>query len=106
MTSMRLQRIAFTGICLRLAAERLQRRGHVAAKRPELRPVVLVRHGARPVLELELLERSERPISLFEELQPVPFRVIQIIEYVRLGLRFANERKSDGDDTRDRERRG
>ena len=90
----------------RLAPERLQRRGHVAAKRPELRAVVLVRDGARPMLELELLERSERAISLLEELEPVPFRVVQIIERVRLGLGLANERERDGDDTRDRERRG
>ena len=58
------------------------------------------------MLELELLERPERAISLLEEPEPVPFRIVQIIEHVRLGLGLANERERNRDDARDRERRG
>ena len=58
------------------------------------------------MLELELLERPQRAISLFEKPEPVPFRVVEIIEHVRLGLRLANEWERNRDDTRDRERRG
>ncbi len=57
------------------------------------------------MLELELLQRSQRAIALFQQLQPTPLVVIELVEDVGLGLRLAKERKRDHDDTRDGQRR-
>src|SRR5688572_26779865 len=89
-----------------VATELLKRRGHVAAQRPELSPVVLVRDRTRAVFEFELLQSRERAIPLLEQSEPTPLCVVQIVELVRLGLGLANERKRDHDDTRDRKCRG
>src|SRR5688572_26678585 len=87
-----------------IAVECLQRRGHVAAQRADLRPVVHVRDRARPVLELELLERPQRPVSLLEELEPAPFVLIELVELIRLGLGLADERQRDRDHAYDGKR--
>jgi len=42
-----------------------------AAQRPDERPVVLVRDLPGAVVELELLERGERPVALLDEREPV-----------------------------------
>src|SRR5204862_7934749 len=47
--------------------EGLERRHCFAAERPDERAVVVVRDLPRPVVELELLERSERAVPLLQE---------------------------------------
>src|SRR5215210_4484692 len=44
--------------------ERAQRRGGAAAERPDEGPVVVVRDGARAVVELEVLQGRERAVPL------------------------------------------
>jgi hypothetical protein len=58
------------------------------------------------MVELELLERRQRTVAYFEELEPPSLLVVERVERVRLGFRLAEERHRDRDDTRDGERRG
>ena len=51
-------------------AKRLERRSDVAAKRADLRAVVLVGDRSRAMVELELPQRGERTVALLEQLEP------------------------------------
>ncbi len=88
-----------------VALELLKRRGDVASERADLRTVVLVGDRAGPVVELELLERSERAVAGLEQLEPTLLGVVEVVERVGLGLRLAEERHRDRDDACDCERR-
>ena len=58
------------------------------------------------MVELELLERRQRTVAYFEELEPPALLVVELVEHIRLGLRLAEERQRDRDDAGDGERRG
>ena len=83
--------------------ERLERGRDLAAQWPELGPVVLVRHRSRPVLELELLERRERTIPLFEQPETAPLVVVELVEVVGFWLGLTDEWERDRDHAGDGE---
>ncbi len=57
------------------------------------------------MLELELFQRSERPIPLFQERQSTPLVLVELLEDIRFGLRLTEEGERDHDDAGDGERR-
>ena len=58
------------------------------------------------MIELQLSKRRESTITFFEERESLPFRLVELGEVVRLGLRLPEERQSDCHDASDRQQRG
>src|SRR6185503_15743245 len=83
--------------------QRAQRLGHTRAQRPDELQVVLVRDLARPMVELELLERRERAVTLLRELERAPLEGARLVETVLRRIRLADEGQRDEDDARDGE---
>ena len=52
------------------------------------------------MVELELLQRRERPVALLDEIQPPPLRLAGLVEPVARRRRLAEERPRDEDDGR------
>ena len=52
------------------------------------------------MVELELLERRERPIACLEQLQTPPFVVVEVVEAIGIRLRLPEKRQRDHDDAR------
>src|SRR5207248_9743344 len=74
--------------------------------------VVLVRDLSGPVVDLELLERRERPVALLREREAAALELVLLVETVDGGRGVAQERqrrehdRRDGEERRDDERRG
>src|SRR6266545_2272840 len=90
---------------LRPRLERSERLGRLTAERADERAVVLVRDLAASVVELELLERAERPVAALQQLDLAPFELARLVEAVVARLRVEQERPRHEQDTRDREHR-
>ena len=56
------------------------------------------------MVELELLQSSERTVPLLNELQPPTLERARFVEQVALGFRLAQERPRDEEDGQQRER--
>jgi hypothetical protein len=84
--------------------KRVQRRRDISSQCTHLRSVVLVGDRARAVVELEIAERREGAIACLEQIQPASLPVVELLEYVRLGLWLAKEWKGDGDHAGDGKR--
>ena len=89
--------------CARL--ERPQRLGRLAAERADEGAVVVVRHLAGAVVELELLQRPERPVAHLGQLQLPLLELAAVVQRVPLGRRLAQVGQRDEDDARRGEQR-
>ena len=96
---------ALVGRVLGSQVERLQRLGGAASQRPDECAVVRVRHLAGAMVELELLQRPERTVSLLGEREPPLFQLVGRDEPIVFRRRLAHERQADEEDARDREKR-
>jgi len=61
-------------------------------QRPDERAVILVGDLPAAVVELELLERGQRPVSALQQLEPAPLLLRRLVELVVLRLRVEQER--------------
>jgi hypothetical protein len=75
------------GVRLRPRVERPERLRGAPAQRTDERAVVLVRHLAGAVVELELLQRRQRAVPLLDELEPPALERVRLVEPVVLGRR-------------------
>src|ERR1043165_6385759 len=57
------------------------------------------------MVELELLERDERPVALLDQLEPPCLELASLVERVARRRRVAQERPRDRDDGDEREQR-
>ena len=85
--------------------ERLQGLGRAASQRPDERAVVRIRHLARAMVELELLQRPERTVPLLGESQSALFQLVGRNEAIVLRRGLAHERQADEENAHDREER-
>ena len=90
--------------CL-LGIQRTKRLGGVPPKRPDQRPVILVRESPRPMILLELLQGGERAVAALGQLEASPCGLVGLSENVGAGRRrrIAEERERDEHDTGDGE---
>jgi hypothetical protein len=83
--------------------ERAQRLGGTTSKRTDKPPVVVVGDLAGPVVELELLERSQRAVTLLGEREPSLFELVRLQKTIVAGARLTQERQGDEHHARNRE---
>jgi hypothetical protein len=83
--------------------ERAQRLRRALPQRPDELAVVGVGDLAGAVVELELLQRGERAIALFRQLEPSLLELVRRREPVLARLRLAQERQRDEHDACDGE---
>jgi hypothetical protein len=83
--------------------ERAQRLGGATSKRTDKSPVVVVGDLAGPVVELELLERCQRAVTLLGEREPSLLELVRLQETIVPSARLTQEREGDEHHTRDRE---
>ena len=86
--------------------EGAQRLGRRAAQRPDELAVLLVADLAGAVIELELLQRGQRAISLLGECQPLGLPFGRSVEPVVFDLRLAEIRQAHDEHRRGRQRDG
>ena len=67
--------------------QRLERRRDLATQRADLRAVILVGDRAGAMVELELLERRERTVARFEQLEPTLLVLVEIVRARRTPAR-------------------
>jgi len=75
--------------------ERAQRLGGTTSKRTDKPPVVVVGDLARPMVELELLQRSQRAVTLLGERKPSLLELVRLQKAIVAGARLAQERQGD-----------
>src|SRR4051794_37293110 len=88
-----------------LGVERAQRLGSTSAQRPDLGAVVVVGDLSRPVVELELLQRSQRAVTLLGESDPLLLVLRGLVEAVVGSPRVTQERRGHEQHARDGEKR-
>jgi hypothetical protein len=75
--------------------ERAQRLGGTTSKWADEPPVVVVGDLAGPVVELELLERSQRAVTLLGQSEPALLELVRLQKSIVAGARLTQEGQGD-----------
>ena len=77
--------------------ERAESVGRATTQRPDELAVIIIGHLARAVIELELLQRGERAVTLFRQGKPALLELVRMRETIVLRPRLSQKGQRDED---------